>query len=187
MQEERVAELRRFIRSASADADHAVDLVTLFVERFRLGSLSRAENRVDHACVYVWPFDQKHGSVFVIQHRKSGLWLAPGGHLEPTETLHDAAGREAAEELGPAPDRRFLPFMLSRTSIANSTQTCRTHYDLWYLMPTAEQAFESCSEEFAEARWLPLATAESLLSEPNHLTAVARLRGRLREHRPLDP
>jgi 8-oxo-dGTP pyrophosphatase MutT (NUDIX family) len=33
-------------------------------------------------------------------HKRLGLWLQPGGHLEPGETPWDAAIREAAEETG---------------------------------------------------------------------------------------
>src|ERR1700722_13778146 len=33
-------------------------------------------------------------------HKRLGLWLQPGGHLEPGETPWDAAIREAADETG---------------------------------------------------------------------------------------
>jgi 8-oxo-dGTP pyrophosphatase MutT (NUDIX family) len=34
------------------------------------------------------------------RHKRLGLWLQPGGHLEPEETPWDAAAREAEEETG---------------------------------------------------------------------------------------
>jgi 8-oxo-dGTP pyrophosphatase MutT (NUDIX family) len=38
--------------------------------------------------------------VLLINHRKLGKWLPPGGHMEPNETPPDTAVREALEETG---------------------------------------------------------------------------------------
>lgn len=44
----------------------------------------------------------RHGQVLLIQHRKLGVWLPPGGHVEENETPDDAVLREIAEETGVA-------------------------------------------------------------------------------------
>jgi 8-oxo-dGTP pyrophosphatase MutT (NUDIX family) len=36
----------------------------------------------------------------LVQHRKSGLWLYHGGHIEPNEDPEQAAGREVRGEVG---------------------------------------------------------------------------------------
>lgn len=41
-----------------------------------------------------------HGSVLLHPHRRLGLWLPPGGHIEPHELPDDAARRETHEETG---------------------------------------------------------------------------------------
>jgi 8-oxo-dGTP pyrophosphatase MutT (NUDIX family) len=38
------------------------------------------------------------GRVLLHRHRKLGLWLPPGGHIEPNELPDDAARREVEEE-----------------------------------------------------------------------------------------
>lgn len=40
------------------------------------------------------------GATLLHEHRKLGLWLPPGGHLERDELPHEAALREAREETG---------------------------------------------------------------------------------------
>jgi len=40
------------------------------------------------------------GKVMMIKHKKLGMWLAPGGHIEENELPHQAAEREFWEETG---------------------------------------------------------------------------------------
>lgn len=40
------------------------------------------------------------GSVLLHRHRKLGMWLPPGGHIEPGELPDEAAVREVLEETG---------------------------------------------------------------------------------------
>lgn len=42
------------------------------------------------------------GSVLLHRHPKLGMWLPPGGHVEPDEVPDDAAVREVLEETGVA-------------------------------------------------------------------------------------
>ena len=39
------------------------------------------------------------GRVLLIQHKKLGLWLPPGGHIDPNEAPDDALKRELKEEV----------------------------------------------------------------------------------------
>lgn len=39
-------------------------------------------------------------TVLLVKHRKLGMWLPPGGHIEPNELAHVAAEREFFEETG---------------------------------------------------------------------------------------
>jgi 8-oxo-dGTP pyrophosphatase MutT (NUDIX family) len=45
-------------------------------------------------------YDQKSARFLLIQHKKLGVWLAPGGHLKVGEEPHAGALREVWEEIG---------------------------------------------------------------------------------------
>src|SRR6266536_2516041 len=53
-----------------------------------------------HLAVYFVLVDSARRSLLLMEHVKSGLWLPPGGHVEPEEDPYDATQRELAEELG---------------------------------------------------------------------------------------
>lgn len=40
------------------------------------------------------------GKILLIKHKKLGIWLNPGGHIEPNEVPHQTAEREFWEETG---------------------------------------------------------------------------------------
>lgn len=40
------------------------------------------------------------GKILLVKHKKLGIWLNPGGHIEPDEAPHQAAEREFWEETG---------------------------------------------------------------------------------------
>ncbi|PKP58053.1 DNA mismatch repair protein MutT [Candidatus Atribacteria bacterium HGW-Atribacteria-1] len=42
----------------------------------------------------------KEGKILLINHRKLGIWLYPGGHIEQGETPDEAVVREVKEETG---------------------------------------------------------------------------------------
>lgn len=45
-------------------------------------------------------FVVREGKVLFLNHKKYGIWLQPGGHVEPGETPDEAAVRETREETG---------------------------------------------------------------------------------------
>ena len=63
--------------------------------------------------------------VLLHRHKRLGIWLQPGGHLEPGETPWDAARREADEETGLAL-RCSLPGAGPARPASGSTSTCTT-------------------------------------------------------------
>src|SRR5258708_915119 len=48
------------------------------------------------------------GKVLLVKHKKLGIWLNPGGHIEPNELPHLAAEREYFEETGVKVRAKFI-------------------------------------------------------------------------------
>ena len=69
------------------------------VHRRRLPS-REAGDPPRHLVSYVVPVDPTDGSVLLVDHINAGLWLPPGGHVEPDEHPATTASREVEEELG---------------------------------------------------------------------------------------
>lgn len=52
-----------------------------------------------HLVSYFVVRDEARGRLLLVNHRKAGLWLPPGGHVEPGEDPWQTVARECREEL----------------------------------------------------------------------------------------
>jgi 8-oxo-dGTP pyrophosphatase MutT (NUDIX family) len=145
-----------------------------YVERLKRGSPTRQESAQSHFCVYFLPFNAERKEVFLVHHKKSGLWLSPGGHIDRGETLLEALNREIVEELGVKDFFKVeaRPFLLTITAIDNKAQPCKEHYDVWYLAPTDGHNFDIDPTEFHETRWLPIDEARKLVADAANVQAL---------------
>ena len=129
-------QLKAVVDVSICDAKETYQLVLSKIEQ---GNLTRDEDEENHFCVYFLPYNANTKEIFLVHHKKSGFWLSPGGHIDKNEGILQALNREIGEELGVRLWFKTLPspFALSITPIDNRPiQTCRMHYDVWYLVPT---------------------------------------------------
>lgn len=154
-------------------------LTSRFIERIKEGKLTRDENPKSHLCTYFAAYDPKAKQVFIGHHKKSGLWLFNGGHIDEGEVIRETLIREINEEWGLNGNDFEIkpPVLLTVTEIKNSTkQPCNFHYDLWYFISVDKYNFkpveEKLLEEFYEAGWKNLDEARSLIKDKNTLLAV---------------
>lgn len=119
-----------------------------------------------HLVSYFVPYDEVTGRLLLCAHRKAGLWLPPGGHVEPGEDPWETVVRECREELrvaaAPSDVAGDQPFFL--TTARTRGQGRHVDVSLWYVLRAREGDVTSFDEaEFAAVRWL---APERVLAEP---------------------
>ena len=167
--------LTRIIQDA-----HGKDEVKLkFLNRLDEGNLTRSENPASHFCVYFAAIDPTAQKIFMGLHKKSGLWLCNGGHMDPGETPVDTVLREAQEDWGVTIDPADMsdPELVTLTEIEHpERQICEWHYDMWYFLPFSEATFfpdpDRLKSEFLEYGWYSYAEAQKLLKDPASFEAL---------------
>ncbi|MEV0354627.1 NUDIX domain-containing protein [Nocardia sp. NPDC050697] len=108
-----------------------------------------------HLVSYVVVTTPARDAVFLVDHRKAGKWLPPGGHVEPGEDPGITARREAEEELGlrSGLGAGSVPLFLTITTTVN-VDSGHEDVSLWYVT-TAEPGTEFTLDEgeFRGGRW----------------------------------
>lgn len=167
--------LEQEIRAAIAAGSFDPLMTETFLTRLDEGAPTRAESPASHFSTYFLPHDAATHRVFLVAHKKSGLWISPGGHIERGETLQQTLNRELREELGlpaffgPRPQ----PFLLTSVEIfPPDPRPCRRHYDLWFLLPTDGRDFRVNPTEFNDTRWLTKTEALRLVSDETNIQAI---------------
>ena len=173
-----VARLKKLARSTGGEEKVRKE----FIRRAEEGALTRDEDPKTHFCVYFAAYDPENQQVFIGHHKKSGLWLFNGGHIDEGELPLEALEREVKEEWGENVHLNgdYEPSLLTITEINNPTkQKCRLHYDIWYFIPLSERSFtpdESLLvKEFHQTSWKTMNEAKCLIEDVNTLTALTKI------------
>lgn len=109
-----------------------------------------------HLVSYFLLTDLRHDAVLLVDHRKAGLWLPTGGHVEPGEHPVATVRREAGEELGI--EAEFSPVAGERPLFVTVTETGgpdrHTDVSLWFVLTRdRNRALTPDPREFRSARW----------------------------------
>ena len=153
-----------------------------FLQRIDEENITRDEDPKSHFCVYFAAYDLKQKQFFIGHHKKSGLWLFNGGHIDKGEVSLEAVEREIEEEWGIKMPVSSIkdPRLLTITKIDNPTkQTCRRHYDIWYFISVNKDEFfpsqENLNTEFYNVKWITSVEAKCIVTDPNTFKAMKLL------------
>ena len=150
------------------------DVYDGFKQRLGQGLLTQEENPLSHFCVYFLPYNPENKKVFIVHHKKSGLWISPGGHMDKGETVWETANREINEELGV---KSFFketppPFLLTITPIDSQAYACKLHFDIWCLVQTDGKDFDIDGQEFFDTKWLTIGEARQVVTNSQNIMAL---------------
>jgi 8-oxo-dGTP diphosphatase len=124
--------------------------------------------------------------VLLVHHRKLGLWLYPGGHIEPNEDPAQAVRREVHEEVGldieilaeqrfahPAVGTVEAPYTILVEDVDDPEIGPHQHIDHVYVcLPTTTDAGRRVEYD-GKYRWVPV-TAVGQLDTPPELPALVQ-------------
>ncbi len=128
--------------------------------------------------------------VLLIEHRKAGLWLYPGGHIDPNEDPAQAVIREIREEVGidvelvaeqpfshPAITVVPNPFTIITVNVTDTAIGPHQHIDVVYAAVPLTHDIALQTNELIAYRWVPLADISALPTPPelpSLITAAAK-------------
>jgi 8-oxo-dGTP pyrophosphatase MutT (NUDIX family) len=118
--------------------------------------------------------------LILIHHKKLGIWVQPGGHIDATDTnLEGAARREVAEEVGlgelePLTASGALFDVDIHAIPPHKHEPAHEHFDVRFAFVAKTRDFRR-SEEVADVRWVPLGEVDTVTSDRSVLRAVQKL------------
>jgi 8-oxo-dGTP pyrophosphatase MutT (NUDIX family) len=125
------------------------------IERFLREVVELAEPFAEHAdATHVTASALVVGprGVVLHRHRVLGIWVQPGGHIDPGETPWDAAVRETAEETGLAVAHAGGTPSLAHVDVHPGPHG-HTHLDLRYLLDGGDADPQPPPEESQDVSW----------------------------------
>ena len=122
-----------------------------------------------HLVAYFLLQDEADGSVLLVDHRKAGMWLPSGGHVEPGEHPAGTVRREVVEELGVpavfAPRFGERPALLTVTETVGAPEDRHTDVSLWFVLSgSRDQKLIPDLVEFRAVRWW---TPQQVAADPS--------------------
>lgn len=181
-----LSEVREQLRGFTpADANEAGFVARMLELARREAACERSHFEPGHFTASAFVLSPDHRDVVLIHHKKLGIWVQPGGHVEATDTdLRSAARREVLEEVGlgdltPIAHGASPLFDVDIHLIpARKVDPAHEHFDVRFAFVAPTRTLVH-SEEVADLRWVPLTEVHTLATDESVMRAVKKLRALL--------
>lgn len=129
-----------------------------------------------HLVSYFVLFDQDAKKILLVDHKKAGLWLPSGGHVEVNENPKTTVVRKCFEELGIAADFLYdAPIFLTST-VTVGTTAGHTDVSLWYVLRgDHRQNYKFETNEFNTIKWFGIDELPYEKSDPHMHRFIKKL------------
>jgi len=130
-----------------------------------------------HLGTYCAVFDPARRKLLLGDHRNAGLWLPPGGHIEPDEDPRVAAARELQEELGIDARPRFETPLFVTVTETVGIDSGHTDVSLWFVFHSDSLSRPQFDDaEFKSLEWYELGSIPFARSHPDMQRFVDKLK-----------
>lgn len=150
--------------------------ITATLDRLEWPSDPFDEGRDDHHLT-ASAFVVSSRGVILHLHRRLGIWVQPGGHVDPGESPSAAARRETIEETGLSV-AHWVPELLFHVDVHPGPRG-HTHYDLRYVLVADPVDPSPAPGESPEVYWFDFEAAQQRC-EPGLAAALEKLSGFVR-------
>lgn len=154
MRKEILSLVKQVVPFDELEANHQQSAITWIESGAGLFRTEKPATPSQHLVSYFPIIDQDY--ILLVEHRNAGLWLPPGGHVDPDEHPRDTVIREAREELGL--DASFLseePLFITSTETVGLTAG-HTDVSFWYVLDgDRSNDLKFDVGEFESIRWFP--------------------------------
>ncbi len=147
-----VAEILPFDHREKKDIERCLQWIESGADLFRIKSPNIPD---PHLVSYAVCLDLDKKKILLGEHLKSGLWIPPGGHVDPWEHPRTAAKREFEEELFTPGKLLFEdPCFFTLQKVYSLDGSSHHDYTFWYLFNGKEEhPYSFDKREFASLAW----------------------------------
>jgi 8-oxo-dGTP diphosphatase len=121
-------------------------------------SLHKPHNMEEHLGVLAILISPNRSHTFLMQHRKAGIWLPPGGHVDIHQTLQEAVRAEVCEELQVQSITMLIdnPVFLTRT-LTQGTNAGHIDITFWHALEgNPEDSYIIQEKEASDVMWMSI-------------------------------
>jgi|JI9StandDraft_1071089.scaffolds.fasta_scaffold02167_14 8-oxo-dGTP diphosphatase len=131
-----------------------------------------------HLVSYFVLFDQNASKILLVDHKKAGLWLPSGGHVEIDENPKDTVVRECFEELGINANFLYTDPIFLTSTITVGLTAGHTDVSLWYVLRGDHRhEYKFDTDEFYTIKWFGLDEIPYERADPHMHRFINKLLG----------